>query len=344
MGLFSSSTNNSFLGIDIGDSSVKMVELKKKNKKIILSNYAFSEELGIKFSSIEDIDNLAKAIVKIKNEVGITAQKATVSLPTFAVFSSVINLYNLDKKSLAEGIHEEAKKVIPLPLEEMILDWKVLPKNDKDKNNKNVKVFLTGSPKKLVKKYVNIFTKAKLSLSSLETETFSLIRSLVGNDNSSVLIAEIGANSTDISLVREKIPVLNRSIDVSGNSVTKTLMQKMNLSFEEAEQMKFDLSSSSKEGMPDSVLKSVTPIINEIKYMVEFFNNNYNEKLEKIILSGGSCLLFNFAQYLEDQLDIQVIIGDPWARVYYPPEMKPVLRELGPKLAVAVGLAMREIE
>jgi Tfp pilus assembly PilM family ATPase len=86
------------------------------------------------------------------------------------------------------------------------------------------------------------------------------------------------------------------------------------------------------------------PIIHEIKYMVEFFNNNYNEKLEKIILSGGGCLLFNFAQYLEDKLNIQVIIGDPWSRIYYPPEMKPVLRELGPKLAVAVGLAMREIE
>jgi Tfp pilus assembly PilM family ATPase len=121
-------------------------------------------------------------------------------------------------------------------------------------------------------------------------------------------------------------------------------MEKMNISFEEAEQMKFDLSSSSKEDMPEAVLKSVMPIIHEIKYMVEFFNNNYNEKLEKIILSGGGCLLFNFAQYLEDQLDIQVIIGDPWSRVYYPPEMKPVLRELGPKLAVAVGLAMREIE
>ena len=344
MGLFSSSSNDSYLGIDIGDSSVKMVELKKKNKKIILSNYAFTEELGIKFSSIEDIDNLAKAIIKIKSTVGITALKATASLPTFAVFSSVINLYSLDKKSLSEAIYNEAKKVIPLPLEEMILDWKVLPKNDQDKNNKNVQVFLTGSPKKLVKKYVNIFAKSKLTLSSLETETFSLIRSLVGNDNSSVLIAEIGANSTDISLVRKKVPVLNRSIDVSGNSITNTLMEKMNLSFEEAEQMKFDLSSSSKEEMPEAILKSVMPIIHEIKYMVDFFNNNYDEKLEKIILSGGGCLLFNFAQYLEDKLDIQVIIGDPWSRIYYPPEMKPVLRELGPKLAVAVGLAMREIE
>ncbi len=340
MGLFSSSSDNSFLGIDIGDSSAKMVELKKKNKKIVLSNYAFTEDLGIKFSSVEDIDNLAKALVEIKNKVGITATKATASLPTFAVFSSVINLYDLDKKTLAESIHEEAKKVIPLPLEEMILDWKVLPTD----NKKNVKVFLTGSPKKLVKKYVDIFNKAKITLASLETETFSLIRSLVGNDNAPVLIAELGANSTDISLVRKNVPILNRSIDISGNSVTNILMEKMNIDFEKAEQMKFDLSSANKDSMPDSVLKAITPIINEIKYMVDFFHNNYDEKLEKIILSGGGCLLFNFADYLEKKLDIQVIIGDPWSRVYYPAEMKPVLRQLGPKLSVAVGLAMREIE
>ncbi len=345
MGIFSSS-ENTYLGIDIGDSSLKMVELKKKNKKIILSNYGFSEDLGIKFSAVDNTEYLSKAINKIKSEVGITCGRATASLPTFAVFSSVINLYNLDKKSMPEAIHEEAKKVIPLPLEEMVIDWKVLPssgdKDGKDKNN--VKVFLTGSPKKLVRKYIEVFSKAKLTLASLETETFSLTRSLLGNDKSSVMIAEIGANSTDISIVRNSIPVINRSIDISGSTITKALMETMSITFEEAEQMKYDLSLSGGGKMPEVVLKAITPIVNEIEYMLEFFKNNYQEKLEKVILSGGSSLLFNFSEYLEEQLNVKVIIGDPWSRVYYPVEMKPVLKQLGPKLAVAVGLAMREID
>ncbi|NCD01230.1 type IV pilus assembly protein PilM [bacterium] len=343
MGIFSSN-DNTYLGIDIGDSSVKMVELQKKNKKIILSNYGFSENNGVKFSAVDSPEDIAKAIVKIKEETGIKTNRATASLPTFAVFSSVINLYNLDKKVLAESIHAEAKKVIPIPLEEMVLDWKILEDFNGDKNNNNVKVFLTGSPKKLIKKYIDIFAKAKMTLASLETETFSLIRSMLGNDKSSVIIAEIGANSTDISIIHKGIPVLNRSIDISGASITKALMERSGVSFKQAEQMKYDLSVLSGSKMPEVVVKAIKPIINEIEYMVEFFNNNYNTGLEKIILSGGGSLLFNFADYIEEALEIKVIIGDPWSRIYYPPEMKTVLRELGPKLSVASGLALREIK
>ncbi|MCF7820363.1 MAG: type IV pilus assembly protein PilM [Candidatus Pacebacteria bacterium] len=343
MGLFSSS-DETFLGIDIGDSSIKMVELKKKNKKILLSNYGFSENLGVKFGAVESAEDIAKAIMKIKNDVGIKTNRATASLPTFAVFSSVINLYNLDKKALAEAIHEEAKKVIPLPLQEMVLDWKILPDFSEDKSKNNVKVFLTGSPKKLVKKYIDIFNKAKLTLASLETETFSLIRSIMGGDKSSVIIAEIGANSTDISIIHKGIPILNRSIDICGSTVTKALMEKMSVNFSEAEQMKYDLSISSKNGMPEVIAKAVKPIVSEIEYMIDFFNTNYNGGLEKIILSGGASLLFNLAEHIEEVLKIRVIIGDPWAHVYYPPEMRNVLKQLGPKLSVAVGLAMREIK
>lgn len=343
MGIFSSNDSN-YLGIDIGDSSVKMVELQKKNKKIILSNYGFSENNGIKFSAVDSPDDIAKAIIKIKTETGIKTNRATASLPTFAVFSSVINLYNLDKKALAESIHAEAKKVIPLPLDEMVLDWKILNDFNGDKKNNNVKVFLTGSPKKLIKKYIDIFAKAKMTLASLETETFSLIRSVLGNDKSSVIIAEIGANSTDISIIHKGIPVLNRSIDISGTTITKALMERSGVNFEQAEQMKYDLSVLGGSKMPDIVARVVKPIINEIEYMVEFFNNNYNSSLEKIILSGGGSLLFNFADYIEESLQIKVIIGDPWSHIYYPPEMRTVLRELGPKLAVASGLALREIK
>jgi type IV pilus assembly protein PilM len=261
MGIFSSN-DNTYLGIDIGDSSVKMVELQKKNKKIILSNYGFSENNGVKFTAIDNPENIAKAIIKIKKETGIKTNRATVSLPTFAVFSSVINLYNLDKKNLTELIHNEAKKVIPLSLEEMVLDWKILKNFNGDKKN-NSKVFLTGSPKKLIKKYINIFAKAKMTLASLETETFSLIRSMLGNDKSSVIIAEIGANSTDISIVYKGIPVLNKSIDISGTSVTKVLMEKFAVGFKEAEQIKYDLSVLGGAKMPDVVRKAIKPIVNE---------------------------------------------------------------------------------
>lgn len=350
MGLFSLSSDNLFLGIDIGDSSLKMVELKKKNRKIYLSNYAFSENVSeVNFTKVEDIDYLAQAILKVRKEAGIAATKVTASLPTFAVFSSIISLSNVDKKNILTVINEEAKKVIPLPLEEMILDWKIIPDADgKVPSKGNMRVFLTGSPKKLVRKYIDVFKKAGLNLVSLETETFSLVRSLIGDDKETIMITEIGANSTDIFIVKESIPVLNRSLSVCSSTITSALAEKLGMTYAQAEQFKFDLSvalsQSDKEELPQLVAKVIEPIVTEIQYMLDFFRSQNGGEVEKIILSGGGSMLLNLPEYLSKRLNMKVIVGDSWNRVNYPEELRPVLSEIGAKLSVAIGLAMREIQ
>ncbi len=282
MSLFSFGGDNLFLGIDIGDSSLKMVELEKRNRQIYLTNYAFSETVSeVNFMKVDDINYLAQAINKVRLEAGIKATRVAASLPTFAVFSSIININSPDKKKLAGIINEEAKKVIPLPLEEMTLDWKIVTDEGaksakRDSARDGLRVFLTGSPKKLVRKYIDIFRAAKLNLLSLETETFSLVRSLVGDDKSTVMIVEIGANSTDLSIVKESIPVLNRSLAVCGATVTKALSEKLGLSFTQAEQFKLDLSGAlsadSREELPQLIAKTLDPVVVEIQYMLDFFH------------------------------------------------------------------------
>ncbi len=350
MALFSSSNDTTFLGVDIGDSSLKIVELKKKGKRVFLNNYAFSENVEkVNFTKLENTSYLAKAVNKLKDSANIKAKKVTASLPTFAVFSSIVNISGVDSAGLRKAVEDEAKKLIPIPLEEMILDWKVIPKTEKEKEDKKsgTKVFLTGSPKKLVKKYLEIFKKAKLELVGLETETFSLVRSLLGNDPTNTLIVEIGANSTDLTVVKNSIPVLNRSLEVCGTSVTKAISEKLEIDFLEAEQFKMDLqatlSDKTQEELPQLIIETMLPIIQEIEYMKDFFESRKGEKIEKIILSGSGSLLLNFDQYLSNRLDIQVFIGDPFSRLYYPKEIKELLNQLGPKLAVATGLAMRNI-
>ncbi len=346
MAFLSSSNDNLFLGIDIGDSSLKMVELKKKGKKIFLSNYAFSENVKeINFTKLDDVAYLAKLINIIRSKAGIKSRRATVSLPTFAVFSTIINVPKSDKKNLDSIVSEEAKKLIPLPLEEMILDWKLIP--DDDKEAKNLRVFLTGSPKKLVRKYVEIFKLAKLELISLETETFSLVRSLLADDPSNVMIVEIGANSTDLFIVKESIPVLNRSLEVCSSTITQALAKQLGLSYLEAEQFKLDLSFTLKDSSQDKlaklIIQTIAPIVQEIEYMKDFFENNNQQKIDKIILSGGGSLMLNLPQYLIERLNMQVIVGDPFSRLYYPQEIASLVNMVSPKLAVAVGLAMRSI-
>lgn len=347
MGLLSSSPS-SFLGIDIGTTSIKIVELKKEDGQAKLASYGFSE--NTKALPVDWQNNIllaAKTINKICAEADITGNSAISALPTFSVFSSVLNLSNVNKKDIAGAVQWEAKKIIPLPLEEMILDWKNIDDSE-ESNSNNLRLLLTGAPRVLVKKYINIFKEAKINLISLETETFSLIRSLIGNDKSTIMIVEIGASTTDVAIVDKSIPVLNRSIDIGGKKITQDIAKRLNMDLQSAEQFKYDLGISSidsgGDNVPGIIVESITPLVNEIKYAINLFQNKYSKKTEKIILSGGSALLPNLANYLTKLLDIKVIIGNPWARVSCPVELEPLLYEIGPKMSVAIGLALREIE
>ncbi len=357
MGLFSS--NNSYLGIDIGGSGIKLVELQNFNGTARLLTYGFSEDLEPEISGgwHKDVKYTAKIINEICGRAGTKSRNAVASLSAFSVFSSIINLANVGHKDIASAVYWEAKKVVPLPLEEMILDWKVINGNgaeDKGRHgedkkvNDNLRVLLTGAPKTLVKKYINIFKEAQINLLSLETETLSLIRSLVGGDKSTVMIVKIGASTTDISVVSDDIPMLNRSLDVGGMTITQAISNNLDIGAQRAEQFKYDLGITSLESnddiVPKIIAETIGPIVNEIKYMIELFQSKHKQKIEKIILSGGSSLIPNFVNYLAKILNINVIIGDPWSRISYPVELKPVLMEMGPRFAVAIGLAMREIE
>lgn len=346
MGLFFS--NKSCLGIDIGSSSVKIVELKNEGGKIKLLTYGFSE-------SFKDLDQaspkeIAAIINKICQAAGVTGRKAISALPTFSVFSSIINLVGVGKKDLPSAINWEAKKVIPLPLEEMILDWKKIAATDQSEGRAkdSVKILLTGAPRTLVKKYIEIFKNAQINLASLETETFALIRSLLGNDKATVMIVEIGAKTSSFNIIDQNIPILNRSIDIGGWTITKAISNNLNIGLERAEQFKYDLGIGSLDAadntIPRTIVESVSPIVNEIKYALNLYQNKSDKKVEKIILCGGSALLMNFSSYLSKILNLTVLAGDPWAKVSCPVDLEPLLDEIAPRMAIAIGLALRGME
>lgn len=356
MALISSSSPSSYLGIDIGSTSIKIVELKKEAGQAKLLTYGFSENNKVLPTDWQNnAPYIAGLINKICNEAGTASRTAVSALPTFSVFSSILNLSSVNKKDIDSAVHWEAKKVIPLPLEEMILDWKIIndgisgkDKKDDKQPAKNLKVLLTGAPKALVKRYIDIFKEANINLLSLETETFSLVRSLVGNDKSPVMLVELGADTTDISIINNSIPILSRSIDVGGVKITKEIANFGNIELEKAEQFKYDLGISALDSqdndIPQIITEAISPIVNEIKYALNLFHDKYGRQAEKIVLSGGSALLPNLANYLSKVLNIKVIIGDPWARISYPVDLAPLLNEIGPRMSVAVGLAMRELE
>ncbi len=379
MNLFASS--NSYLGIDIGTSSIKMVELENFKGQAKLKTYGYADvSTNILRGTVEKNNQaIADYINLIASKSKITSRQVVAALPTFSVFNFIITLPPMPKKDLAAAIKWEAKKFIPVPIEEMILDWKILnkkklkggnlfgkkteektdAKTSTDVSNntmnsgsahaaddKNYRILLTAAPKNLVARYIDIFKKAKLNLLSLETEAFALSRSLIGNDLSTIMIVDMGSSNTDICIIEEGVPVLNRGIDTGGESLTKGIMNSLNINQERAEQFKrdFGLSAGANQNIPDVIEKSLAAIINEIKYIFEIYQRQGASTIDKIILTGGSAWLPKLPEYLSNLLKLPVIIGDPWDRIVYPLDLKPVLYEIGPGMAVSIGLAMRDIK
>lgn len=351
----------SYLGVDLGATSIKIVELKDEGGRPRLLTYGYTEQTaGYPEKEFTETPERAINLIKQVCAKARTVSKQTVAaLPSASVFSSVINIPAQAGKDLASAVQWEAKKIIPLPLEEMILDWKVLNPEEQPappaapgaphEAPKTTQVLLTAAAKTLVKKYLDIFKGAGLNLVSLETETFALIRSLIGVDKSTVVVVDMGAASTAISIIENGVPFLNRSLNIGGLTITKEIAASLGSDFNQAEQLKYEvgMSTGSGGGVPKIIERALSMLLNEIKYCTNIYQSQESvkgRKVEKVILTGGGALLPNFAEYLSGALNMRTYLGNPWARVIYPEELKPILDQIGSKFSVAIGLAMREIE
>jgi len=375
MPLFASK-NLSYLGIDLGGSSIKLVELKDEGGRPQLVTYGYIEKSTdiIKSNSVEAQKEIVMILKELIKKVKPTTMRTVTALPNFSVFSSIISFPTMSKKDLVSAVKWEAKKFVPMPIEEMILDWEILKSEEekieikketagekdkdkeaeskddlmKEKKRGNIRVLLTAAPRNLVTRYIDIFKQVSLQLVGLETEAFALERSLIGHDNATIMVVDIGSLATSIMIFSEGIPLVSRSIDVGGETITNTLVNTLNIDPARAEQFKkdFGLSLAEREGtgqIPKAIEFVINSIVNEIRYVFNIYQNQKIKSIEKIILSGGSAYLLNLPSYLERIFDIKVFIGDPWARIIYPVELKPVLSELGSRFALSVGLAMRQI-
>lgn len=342
----------SFLGIDISTSSIKAVQLGDDNGRPRLMTYGYIEQPNDLVKSDGDVsrDSVAASLRTVLRESRTTTTRVVAALPSFSVFSSIISLPLMTRKEINGAVRSEARKFVPMPIDELVLDWKLLkeaPPEQSDQAPKNLKVLITAAPKSLVKRYVDVMKLAGLQLVNLETESLALERSLVGTDTAPVMLVDIGSSATNIAVLVDGIPMINRSIDVGGTTITKSIAQSLNIDAVRAEQFKRDFGISSGQQSVSQVPKTiefvVSSIVNEIRFVLNLYRSQRRAPVQKIILAGGSAFLLNLPEYLEKTLSIKTFIGDPWARVVYPLDLQPVLQEIGPRFAVSVGLAMREL-
>lgn len=364
----------SFLGVDLGAGGMKVAELQNEKGRARLVTYGFTERPpgAEPLNMVDTQKETAELLKKIVQKAKATTMRCIAGLPIASVFSAVISVPKTGEKDFKEAVLVQAKKLIPVPLEEMVIDYKEIagvksgmmqkaqlkdqPKDQKDQKKKDepktVQVLLTGAARAMVQKYVNVFKLAGLELDSLETETFALIRALIGKDRATTMIVDMGAVRTNIIIVENGIPYVTRSLDMGGTSLTRAIAKALGIEDKAAEEMKTDIKSVSSlypgEGLPKVFEATVAPMLTELQYSLNLYAGQDSDvtgkSVEKIILTGGSSAIPQLAGHFSAQLNIKTYLGDPWARVVYPDALRPTLDEIGPRFAVGVGLAMRDIE
>lgn len=354
-----------FLGIDIGTSYVKIVEVSKFGHRKKLENYGqlsasvfyekpfrIFEKSTLSFSH-QDVAKAAKAIIE---EAGIKTRKVIFSIPDFSTFFTNFDLPPMSKEELPQAVRYEARQHIPLPLAEVTLDWQVIEARSLDEKETSFKILLAAVPNEVINQYQEIARIAKLELSALEAEVFGLMRSLIEEDEKRPMaLVDIGAQSTTCTIIDKRILKTSHSFDMSGNDLTATLSKGLNISFSQAENLKKQYGIKGQDTaagvvgldsqtMREILLPLIDLILREIKRIFNNFYQQEKKEIEKVIIAGGTALLPGLKEYCQESLNKEVEIGNPFSNLFYPPILEKTLEEMGPSFAIATGLALRGLE
>ena len=369
------------LGIDIGTAAIKIVELEKTGGRFVLKNYGLFElkDTDIQSSGSGTGQSILKlpdqeivwGLKELLKKSNMKSTNAIVSIPSFSTFTTIIEMPYLSEQELAKALPFEARKYIPIPLNEVILDWSIIdimrPASDIDGalsrgdgslsrriqqqstsalgRPTTVQVFLAAVPRDETEKYKRIMKSAGLNLKALELENTALIRALLGNDLSPTAIVNIGGRSTSIVIVNKGYERVSHNYEIGGFEITKSIARSLGVSIKKAEELKRKLGM--KEIDENIVNEAMVSLIDMMAFETKKTINNYEgskkQKVSRILLVGGLTNMPSFINYFKQKLDMDVYGSNSFARIMYPESLKPVIQELANTFSIATGLAMRDI-
>ncbi|MFZ3054747.1 MAG: type IV pilus assembly protein PilM [Minisyncoccales bacterium] len=357
--LFVKKKNKKSLGVDIGTKVIRAVEISENKGKITLENYGeVNLDVACKefFRSFDkknlnpSVDNISAALKAIIEETGIKTKKVVFSLPDFATFFTTFELPPMSKKEIANAIGFEARKYIPLPLSELVLDWQLMSKEPSPKENS--KILVMAVPKIIVEQYKTIAEQAGLELTALEAEAMALKRAVMRKDNTTSCLLEIGFQSTNINIIEDGFMKMSFSFDMAGKDLTFSLSETLNISTGEAEEIKKKQGLLiNEEGNISHILIPILSVISErTRKVIKDFESKGGKRVEKIIIAGGTSLMPGILEYFIESLNQdesqkkEVNIANPFVDIIYPPILDKKIGEINSIYAIALGEALRKFE
>jgi type IV pilus assembly protein PilM len=339
------------VGLDIGSSAVKAVEVKPNGKGYKVA--AFATELippdTIVDGAILDGTIVAQAIRRIFERKAFKAKDVVASLSGNAVIVKKISLPTMTEAELDESIHWEAEQYIPFDIQDVNIDYQVLDGSASDGNRGTMEVLLVAAKRDKIADYTGVISQAGRSAVIVDVDAFALqncYEANYGMDRGSIVVLlNAGASATNVNIVAGDQSVFTRDVSLGGNAYTEAIQRELNVPFDTAERLKRgDTVSGIAEEEVNAVLRAVTDnVLLEVQKTFDFFKATAaSDRIDRILLSGGTSRVEGFAEALEERFGTPVERLDPFRAVSFDgKKLEGDMADIAPTAAVAVGLALR---
>ena len=361
-----SSGENSAIGVDIGSSAIKIVEIKRKGGKAMLETYG-----AIALGPYNDLDagaltnlpveKVMLALKEVLKQSGVTNNALAISVPIQSSLIFTIELpAKISKAELAEIIPIEARKYIPVPMTEVAIDYFISPKKEASftemnsdestgelKEEEKINVLVVATQNDAIARYRSIVSGCNLEASFFEIEIFSSIRANFEHELSPVLLVDLGASRTKLSIVEFGLVKVYHTIDRGGADISNSISKSLSVPFSEAEKMKKDFGlfgNPLEKSLADIIKVHIDYIFSETNNVLLGYGKKYNRTISKVIFTGGGSLLKGLKEVATNNFQGEIEIGHPFSKVGTPEFLGKVLETMDPEFAVALGLALRKLQ
>ncbi len=362
--IFSAKQEQSVLGIDIGSSAIKVVQIKRQNGQAVLETYgelALGPYAGgtIGQAVVMSPEKIAQALVDLikEKEVNITTRKCGVSIPFASSLMSIVEMPEVSNKQLSVMVPIEARKYIPVPISEVVLDWSLIPKTEvavEETNNtpesnlqksaRKIDVLVVAIHKDTISRYEEIISKAGLEASFFEIEIFSTMRAVLDDSLTPVMIMDMGAASTKLYIIERGVIKSSHTVNRGSQDITSTISKSLGLTLERSEVMKRTIGATGEDKTLTSVISlTLDYIFEEANRILLSFEKRYNKTVTKVILVGGGASLKGLSDLAKNNFKTNAVTGDPFNKLSSPAFLDSILKETGPEFAVAIGAALRKL-
>jgi type IV pilus assembly protein PilM len=338
------------IGIDIGSSSVKLVQLKelKDSYQLLAAGLLPLPPEAIIDNTLIDSGAVVAVVQKLASSLGVSRIKnVACSISGNSVIIRKISLPAMSAEELEEQIVWEAEQYIPFDINDVNIDFQILGPDGMDPSKMDV--LLVACKKNIINDYTTLFNEAGLHLSIVDVDAFAIQNAFEMNHDAApgevLALINIGAAIMNINIIKDGGTLFTRDVQMGGNLYTEEIQKQMGLSAPEAESLKLRAGEAQDGRLLELLSKVNETISQEIRRSLDFYNSSASDdRISRMYVSGGCSKTCNLVATVSDKVGLPVEMINPFARVRYSEKAfdPEYLQAIGPLMAVCVGLAARK--